>query len=362
MLNKRKILIVITSLSGGGAERFACNLSCMLHNLGHDIHIVTILNKVAYDYRGTLLNLGLHKDENNSFSGKIKRFVILKKYIKSNNFDFIIDNRTKIKTLTELAFSVFLYNKIKIVHIIHSYFIESYFPKNKFIVNLIYKTAYQIVCVSNDIKTRVEDEYRFANCTTIYNPVDVLILEDLSKKFTVNAKYILSYGRLDDNVKNFSLLIDAYATSVLPNFGIKLYIIGDGKDKKLLIDKVVALHLQNSVIFKEKISNTFPYVKKALFITLTSKHEGFPLVVLESLALGTPVVSVNCKSGPSEIIVHENNGLLVENNNVVVFANAINQMFFDEELYLKCKNNARNSVQHLSYDQIGLQWQKILGV
>jgi glycosyltransferase involved in cell wall biosynthesis len=57
-------------------------------------------------------------------------------------------------------------------------------------------------------------------------------------------------------------------------------------------------------------------VQNARFTVLTSHYEGFPMSMVESLALGTPVVTVDCNSGPREIVIDEYNGLLVENYNV----------------------------------------------
>ena len=68
-----------------------------------------------------------------------------------------------------------------------------------------------------------------------------------------------------------------------------------------------------------------PILNNAKFLALTSRYEGFPRVLLESLSTGTPVISVNCKSGPNEIIAHEVNGLLVENFNIKKLSEAFNR-------------------------------------
>jgi glycosyltransferase involved in cell wall biosynthesis len=83
-------------------------------------------------------------------------------------------------------------------------------------------------------------------------------------------------------------------------------------------------------------------------------------MLVESLALGTPVISVNCESGPSEIIIDKHNGLLVENNNPDVFAEAMNRFISDQELYTHCKNNAKESVQKFSMENISKDWKRII--
>ena len=83
-------------------------------------------------------------------------------------------------------------------------------------------------------------------------------------------------------------------------------------------------------------------------------------VLIESLSTGTPVISVNCESGPNEIVNHENNGLLVENFNIQNLSEAYNRFILEEDLYLHCKQNAIKSVNHLSVDTIAQQWTKYL--
>jgi len=102
---KYKICLVSECLSTGGAERVAALLSQFFVNKGIEIHHVIVLDSVAYEYSGELLNLGKFKNESNSIANKLKRFFLFKNYIKNQKFDNIIHFRTTIKFLKEFFIS-----------------------------------------------------------------------------------------------------------------------------------------------------------------------------------------------------------------------------------------------------------------
>ena len=358
MNTNNKIAIVSTSLGIGGAERFAGLLSYVLDDLGYEVHHIIILDKTDYKYKGKLSNLGKMFKGKSVFVRGIKKGRYIAEYLKQNDIQTIIDNRSRPMLLREI-FTKRIYGTRKIYYMIHSAKLEMYLPKSISWAKYLYIKAAKLVCVSKGIQQKVIDKYHFTNTTTLYNPV-YFPEKTLNKPSDVPEKYILYFGRLDEAVKNFTLLLNAFALSEVYKTGTHLVIAGNGPDKKIIINKIKELQLQEFVtVIRFQIEIT-PYIQHAHCTILTSRFEGFPMSITESLAAGTPVISVDCETGPGEIIQDRHNGLLVDNHNEDKLATAIKSMVHDKVLYETCKNNAMKSVEHLSLANLAKQWQQLL--
>lgn len=362
LLNKKyKIALIGFSLSKGGGEKVMANLSIFFEKKGIEVHNITVLDGVAYPYCGEHFNMGLLKNESNNFTNKLKRFIYLNRYLKARNFDFIIDFRPRTKVVQELILSRFIY-KAKTILTIHSFLIEYYMPKSVWLTRLIYGKNYATVTTVPQIKELVEHTYKLKNVTSIFNSVN---LDEINKKANVdihiNFDFIIAIGQYADTIKQFDKLIISYSDSILHKKNIHLVIIGDG-NKELLTKVAVDNNVQNFVHLLGFQENPFKYLKKSKFLVLSSKNEGFANVLVESLACQTPVVAFDCLCGPSTIIKHKENGLLVENQNIQKLTEAMNLFVENEELYNYCKKNAFKSIQHFSLDTIGKQWLDLMKI
>ncbi|SNR73244.1 glycosyltransferase [Flavobacterium sp. ov086] len=359
MINSKiKIAIVSTSLATGGAERFASLLSKMLENDLVEVHNVIINDVVDYNYHGKLYNLGKLSEHRFSLYKKIKKGFLLHQYLKQNKIELIIDNRPRNHFLREII-SNLIYRKRKKWFVIHSFNLKNYFPRPCFLSKKIYEKADKLICVSKEIEDLVVEKFNFSNTVTIYNPFEISELE-ITNEVSESEKYILFFGRFNEKVKNFSLMLEAFLKSEIYNSGYSLYLLGEGPDLNFIQKKIRDLGLEKFVKIIPAKQNPYKYISKAKYTVLTSHFEGFPMSIIESLAIGIPVVSVNCKSGPKEIIQSEFNGLLVENYNSTLLAEAFKRMIYDEDFYRFCKNNTAKSVTHLSLESVGEQWKKLI--
>ena len=169
----------------------------------------------------------------------------------------------------------------------------------------------KIVCICKEMKgdlIKLKSSLR-NKVNLLYNPIDFDKIKKLSeedfceedKKFLEN-KYLLSIARLDCIPKDFETLFKAYEIAKKDGYDGKLYIIGDGPDK----EKVEKLKEDN--VYKDEIillgrkENPYNWLKKADKFILSSKYEGLPTVLLESLCLNKETISSNCKTGTKEIL------------------------------------------------------------
>ncbi len=355
---KTKIAIISQSLGGGGAERFAGLLSFMLVDLGYDVHNIIVDEPQNYDYKGALLNLGALYGHETGVKRRFYKMVAMKHYLDSNEISIIIDNRTR-NTLVREWLTRLVYSNRKIYYLIHSFNLENYLPLNIFLAKRLYQNAAKLICVSKAIEEKIIAKYHFKNTVTIYNPINPF-LDNITDAAELPEKYILFFGRFQEKVKNFSLMLEAFARSEIYEKGYVLLLMGEGKDLGFIQTEIAKRNLIKQVKIIRYQKNPFGVVKKSRYTILTSQFEGFPMSICESLALGIPVIAVDCNSGPRELIINEQNGLLVENYNAEAFAIAIKRLIDDEKLYQTCKLNASKSVAHLSLHAISKKWKSIL--
>ena len=151
-----------------------------------------------------------------------------------------------------------------------------------------------------------------------------------------NSKKVISVGRYDP-VKGFDMLIDAWAmvAKIHPEWTLK--IVGPG-DRKQYKEQVLRLGLENKVSCLGVSDRVYEEMAEASLYVLSSRSEGFGLVLIEAMAVGLPCVAFSCSPGPRSIVSHNRNGMLVEKNNITKMSEAICYMIDhdkDREIFSK---------------------------
>lgn len=330
--------------------------------MGHSISIVLAVPEIDYEYGGTTVVLDRKTLKSSGVWYWIKKLFVLRRYLENGEFDLIIEGRFRSSWFREMIRELVVYRKQQLLYLVHSYKIKNYIFSSRHLVNLIYRNSSVFVAVSEGIKNRIESQFEQLKVFRIYNTfvLPEFVSDEKKIKKVLPENYILFYGRIVDEVKNISFLLNGYEKSILREKGVKLIILGSGPDKGLIQAKVDELKLNSFVIFEDYIKNPFWVVQKALFSVLTSNYEGFPMVLVESLTLGTPVVAVDCKSGPSEVIETGYNGILSPLHNEEKFVTALNKMMLDKDFYHVCKKNAQESVAKFNESTYRVAWGNLL--
>ncbi len=176
-------------------------------------------------------------------------------------------------------------------------------------VRLFCSRSDQVLSCSREIMRQLHSDFDYDKSSYIYNPLDV---EDIREKgaeeisdypFTEDDLVIASMGR-NDYIKGMWHLVKAFSLVHKENKRAKLMVLGAG-DWSGYAELSQKLGVGDAVFFPGVKKNPFAYVSKSDLYVCASNHEGFPNAVLEGMALGKPVISTDCKTGPREILLSE---------------------------------------------------------
>lgn len=345
----KKIAIVIADLDLGGGQRVAINLAQALAKNNEVSLVIFQDNEIHYKMPGQLINLGC--PQKNTIIGKVlnvfKRAYKLRNLIKKEKFDYVYGFMETANFPTAMVFKDAALS-------VHCNPRELSFFEST-LLKLTYPRVKNVIAVSEDVATILREDFSLNNVSRIYNPIDIEdINEMVAQRYNHPKPYIVALGRMHE-VKRFDLLIDAYAKSNMKD-ECDLIFIGDGELRADLEQQVKQLNLQDKIHMVGTQSNPFPYLASAKFLTLSSRTEAFPMVLIEALALQCPIIATDCPTGPREIVRHQENGLLVENENMDAYQKAMDTLYFDESMQQKFKDNAHASIQHLTGEVIAKEW------
>lgn len=173
-------------------------------------------------------------------------------------------------------------------------------------------------------------------------------------------KKIVSVGRLNKQ-KNQRLLIDAFYFILKDYPDYKLYIWGEGAERKNLEDYIRKIGIEESIFLPGVTENVYEEIYNASIFVLSSDFEGMPNALIEAMALGVPCISTDCPcGGPGELIEDGKNGILIPVNKRDTLINSIENLLQDKEKAMRIGNEAFQIREKLCYEIICNKWYDFL--
>ena len=168
-------------------------------------------------------------------------------------------------------------------------------------------------------------------------------------------KMVIAAGRLTWQ-KGFDLLIDAFVPVAAKHPDWKLRIYGDGVRRKKLKRRIIRQGVYNNVFLMGATQRLGEMMSRASVFALSSRYEGFGMVIVEAMSKGLPAVSTDCPRGPSEIIDDGRDGILVPNEDVAGLTRGLLELIEDDERRARFGEAASEKAREFDIDVIGAQW------
>ncbi|WP_428075306.1 glycosyltransferase family 4 protein [Candidatus Avelusimicrobium luingense] len=342
-----RITCVIGNLGGGGAERMMTYLCGGLAVRGHQITLLTLDDTVPdfYTLPASVTRARVHLPSFRAAGifGGMARLFKLTRALKETRPQVVIS----FMTISVLASCLLLHvpyiyaDHLDVRHLTYS-------RKWEILRNFLLRFAHSVTVLSRRDLQFLQENHPGWRAQVVYNPALVPSKTEYARPAFMKpgCNYVLAVGRLTSQ-KGFDRLLPAWKTA--RKDGWRLAIIGGGEDEQKLKAQADKLGIATSVDFVPPQKEVFSAYVHAQILAMSSRAEGFPLVLLEAMALGVPAVSFNC-TGPDVIIRHDMDGILVPQDDVSAFSAALTDLMQDEQKRRAFGERAREVTQRFSLE------------
>ena len=374
----KKILIFVDSLNEGGVTKVLLDLLENINREKYDITVMTLYNQGVYinevkRYAKYTYCFNIPDSNDHSLKAELYRKYwggmlrlpesFMYKWFVKEKYDIEIafmhgwstkfisgSNNKKSKKIAWVHADLVTWNRVDGVF------------KNLEHHKRAYSKFDEVLCVSQTVKEGVEKKYNIKNARVLYNPINrekILKLsnEKIEDIEILNKFKLISVGRLSEE-KGYDRLLRVFKKLKSDGLDIELILVGNGDKYNELNEYIVENKLGKDVTLLGFKENPYKYVRASDLFICSSISEGFSLVIGEAMAIGIPVVSVDCQ-GPNEVLDFGKYGKLVSNNEENLY-NGIKEMINNKVLYEKYKNKANERGKMFSINKFINEVENIL--
>lgn len=343
--------------SKGGTERVSALIASNLSERKYNIHFLSLYEGMVPHFPVENKEVVYNEIFKNYSSFKLKYFKIVRevrKYVNDHNIDVIIDVDSILSLYTVPALFM---NKVKHITWEHFNYYVTFGMKSRVIARwLSSRFSNTIVTLTKEDKNYwIEKLNPRSSVIQIYNPV----IPRENSDTTIERKTVISVGRLT-NQKGFDRLLVIWKDLICMHPDWQLIIVGEGEDKVTLEKQISANNLSDSVILVPFTSNISKYYTEASIYAMTSRFEGFPMVLLEASTFALPLIAFNCKTGPSELILDGSNGFLIQDNNYCEYTSKLSSLMADPELLNELSQNSLKLSERYLLPSIIKSWEETI--
>jgi GalNAc-alpha-(1->4)-GalNAc-alpha-(1->3)-diNAcBac-PP-undecaprenol alpha-1,4-N-acetyl-D-galactosaminyltransferase len=355
-----RIALVISSLGSGGAERVMSDMANHWASKGWGISLITFSGKDSSDFYPLSslvqrIHLNLRRPTL-SLSDKLlfnsKRIKALRDVLRAETPDVVISFMDSTNVLTILASSGMPHQVIvsERVDPVANPNISRFWRLAR---RLSYRFSDYVVAQTSEVAAWISENCK-ARVAVIPNA-----LRPLQVTAVPREPLLLAVGRLDRQ-KGFDLLLKAFASLAdrFPNW--KLVLLGDGPERDELESLCATLGLNERVSMPGRVKDVECWLARASIMVQPSRFEGFPNVVLEGMGTGLPVITADCRSGPSDIIEDGKNGVLVPVEEVPPLAQAMSSLMDSPQTRIVMGRAALDVCEVYSQQRIMGLWEALL--
>jgi glycosyltransferase involved in cell wall biosynthesis len=342
----------------GGTERVTTIIANALVARGFNVVILSARggNKASFFIEPEVHLYSLSMDQFSANLSDLKLINRLRKFIATKKIDYIVDIDVILSYYSILAS---LFSKTKVVSWEHFYYdinVGDFGQRIRRTIARLFALRFSfsiVVLTEKDRKKYLNKYHDQSKVVAINNPITPVG----DKQSNLINKSVVAVGRLAHE-KGFDLLIQAWSLVYTKRPDWVLRIVGSGVDYEILQNMAVRLGLEKCITFIANTENVEKFYLDASIYVMTSRFEGFGMVLLEAKSYGLPIVSFDSDCGPGEIVKNNYDGYLVEFGDINALAIRMLELMDSESKRIIFGKRARLD-NRFELQRIIRQWENI---